>query len=178
VRSIVLAVAAFVTLVPLAAAQKTVSPPLQVAPVAAPSQPPVPSAGEFSRPQGSPNPTQANNPPIPMAAEAAQSGAVAARDSADAARRGADTAERALITRERAFVYPAGFRFVSHMNPSNSTFWWSVHQIWRNSGRTPTKDLVVNVNRYIETGRSQLSSPSRRVPKDPIYRPRSAPICP
>src|SRR5690348_5385842 len=62
------------TLVPLAAAQKIVSPPLQVAPVAAPSQPPVPSAGEFSRPQESqsnasqqsPNPDQRGTDQIPL----------------------------------------------------------------------------------------------------------------
>jgi hypothetical protein len=67
-----------------------------------------------------------------------------------ATNRHASIAERSLIDIERAFVFPADRVSKSHFDPEKKTVWWSIQIVWGNSGKTPTKDLVVWCEHYLE----------------------------
>jgi len=53
-----------------------------------------------------------------------------------------DTAKRQL----RAYLSIDGFPYVSHLDTTDNTIWWSIHPVWKNGGATPTTSLFLNTD--------------------------------
>jgi len=53
-----------------------------------------------------------------------------------------DTAKRQL----RAYLSIDGFPYVSHLDTTDNTIWWSIHPVWKNGGTTPTTSLFLNTH--------------------------------
>lgn len=67
-------------------------------------------------------------------------------EAADAANRSAQIAEDALISGQRAFVF---VDTIVYPNPLDHNFinnFWRINVIWKNSGLTPTRNLMSNIN--------------------------------
>jgi hypothetical protein len=74
-----------------------------------------------------------------------------AAQAANAAKQSADIADRSLKILQRAFVFPGQVHIRSHLDTATKKIWWSFHPTWGNSGNSPTRNLRINVNRWLET---------------------------
>jgi hypothetical protein len=71
------------------------------------------------------------------------------KNSIEAAKRSADVAERALITTERAFVFLEDFDYdhsIGLRGSGKEFIFLTIKPRWRNSGKTPTRNMTIKVN--------------------------------
>jgi hypothetical protein len=68
------------------------------------------------------------------------------KKAADAASDSSETAKQAMITGQRAYVHHNGFRWFSHLDNADGTYFWSIRPQWINRGNTPTRKGTVYVH--------------------------------
>jgi Protein of unknown function (DUF2778) len=71
---------------------------------------------------------------------------------AAAAKQSADIAKETLISTNRAFISPKLISALAHRyDDVQDKYWWSILPIWENSGNTPTRDMTIWVNSWLDS---------------------------
>ena len=72
---------------------------------------------------------------------------------ANAAKDAADISRLSMVNGDRAFVSATKFRWLSHLYPQQDRYYWRIHFLWSNSGKTPTRRLRVRAEYVIRDSR-------------------------